>query len=256
MGEAMWGWDATNSIPVLIQVDADGKLIISDADPFEIVQDTPEDLKHLPHGQVTGGGAYKPFELDANGRLLVTLSNLAKLNDIDDVYVPTPTDEYLIYWDDPNSRWACRALVAADIPVLDTAKITTGTFAFARLPTSIKTATITFIIDGGGAEIATGEHGHLEIPFACSINRVTMLADQSGSIIVDIWKDTYANFPPDNTDSITASAPPTITTAQKSQDSTLTGWTTAIAAGDCLAFNVDSVTDIERLTLSLKVTKT
>uniref|UniRef100_A0A6M3M283 Putative structural protein n=1 Tax=viral metagenome TaxID=1070528 RepID=A0A6M3M283_9ZZZZ len=116
-------------------------------------------------------------------------------------------------------------------------------------------ADITFIIDGGGSAITTGEKGHLEIPFACTIQRVTMEADQSGSIVVDIWKDTYANFPPTNAESITASAPPTITSAQKSQDATLTGWTTAIAAGDILAFNVDSITTITRVTISLKVAK-
>ena len=116
-------------------------------------------------------------------------------------------------------------------------------------------ADLTFIIDGGGSAITTGEKGHLEIPFACTIKQVSMLADQSGSIVVDIWKDTYANFPPDNADSITASAPPTISSAQKSQDATLTGWTTAITAGDILAFNVDSCTTITRVTISLKVEK-
>lgn len=121
---------------------------------------------------------------------------------------------------------------------------------------NLPVVTITFIIDGGGSAITTGEKGHLEIPFAGTINRVTMMADQSGSIVVDIWKDTYANFPPTDADSITAAAPPTITTAQKSQDSTLTDWTTAIAAGDILAFNVDSITTITRVIISLKVTKT
>jgi hypothetical protein len=115
--------------------------------------------------------------------------------------------------------------------------------------------TITFVIDGGGSAITTGQKGHLEIPFACTITRVTLLADQSGSIVIDIWKDTYANFPPTDADSITASAPPTISSAQKSQDSTLTGWTTAIAAGDILAFNVDSCSTITRVTISLKVGK-
>jgi len=115
--------------------------------------------------------------------------------------------------------------------------------------------TITFIIDGGGSAITTGEKGHLEIPFACTITQVTMLADVSGSIVVDIWKDTYVNFPPADVDSITASAPPTISAAQKSQDSTLTGWTTAVAAGDILAFNVDSAATITRVTISLKVEK-
>lgn len=118
------------------------------------------------------------------------------------------------------------------------------------------TSSINFIIDGGGSAITTGIKGDVEIPFACTINQVTMLADQSGSIVVDIWKDTYANFPPTDADSITASAVPTISTATKSQDATLTGWTTSITAGDILRFNVDSVTSITRVTVALKVTRT
>jgi hypothetical protein len=117
-------------------------------------------------------------------------------------------------------------------------------------------ATINFVIDGGGSAIATGIKGDIEIPWAGVINQVTMLADQSGSIVVDIWKDSYANFPPEDADSITAAAPPTITTATKSQDSTLTDWTTAVAAGDILRFNVDSCDTITRVTVSLKITRT
>lgn len=93
------------------------------------------------------------------------------------------------------------------------------------------------------------------VPFDCTITGVTLLADISGSIVIDIWKDTLANFPPTDADSITASAPPTITTDTDSQDTTLTGWTTSLSAGDILRFNVDSVTDITRVTLSLAVTK-
>lgn len=116
--------------------------------------------------------------------------------------------------------------------------------------------TISFVIDGGGSAITTGIKGDLEVPFACTINRVTMLADQSGSIVVDIWKDTYTNYPPTVADTITAAAKPTISTATKSQDATLTGWTTSIAAGDTLRYNVDSITTITRVVISLKVTET
>lgn len=125
-----------------------------------------------------------------------------------------------------------------------------------RMTDNARLGTITFIIDGGGSTITTGVKGYLEIPFACTINRATALADQSGSIVVDIWKDTYANYPPVDADSITASAPVTITTATKSQDATLTGWTTAIAAGDILGFNVDSITTCQRVTISLRIIKT
>jgi len=112
---------------------------------------------------------------------------------------------------------------------------------------------LTFIIDGGGSAITTGQKGHLEIPFKCEIQQVTLLADQSGSIVIDIWKDTYANFPPTVADTITASAKPTLSSAQKYQNSTLTGWTKTINAGDILAFNVDSASTLTRVTISLKV---
>ena len=112
---------------------------------------------------------------------------------------------------------------------------------------------IEFVIDGLGAVISTGQKGHLEVPFNCTIQRVTILADQSGSIVVDLWKDTYANFPPTDADSITASAPPTLSSAQNSQDSTLTGWSTTLTRGDILAFNVDSCATITRVTLSLSL---
>jgi hypothetical protein len=114
---------------------------------------------------------------------------------------------------------------------------------------------INFTVDGGGATIATGLKGFLRIPFACTITAVTMLADQTGSIVVDVWKDTYANHPPTDADSITALAQPTISADVKSQDSTLTDWTTEIAAGDILAFNVDSCTAIQRLSMQLHITK-
>jgi hypothetical protein len=54
----------------------------------------------------------------------------------------------------------------------------------------IGTTTLGIVIDGGGAVIATGVHGDLRIPFACTITKATLLADQSGSIVIDVWKDT------------------------------------------------------------------
>jgi hypothetical protein len=103
--------------------------------------------------------------------------------------------------------------------------------------------------------------GYLEIPFGATITRATLLADQSGSVVVNIYKCTYSNFDAGSThpvvgDKITSSTPPTISSATKSQDSTLSSWTTTITSGDILAFNVDSATTIQRVTLSLQITKT
>jgi hypothetical protein len=111
-------------------------------------------------------------------------------------------------------------------------------------------------IDGGGSAITTGTKGFLEVPFAGTITAVRMFADQSGSAVVDVWKDTYANYPPTVADTITASAKPTISSTVKSQDTTLTGWTTAVSAGDILGFNVDSASTITRLTVQLTIQAT
>lgn len=116
-------------------------------------------------------------------------------------------------------------------------------------------STLNFIIDGGGATISTGVKGDIVVDFACTITAVTLLANQSGSIVVDLWKDSYANFPPTGADSITASAKPTISGATKAQDTTLTGWTTSVAAGDIIRVNVDSVTSHQRVTLALTVSR-
>ena len=90
-----------------------------------------------------------------------------------------------------------------------------------------------------------------------TITRVTLLTQGgSGSCVVDIWKDTYANYPPVVGDSITASAKPTISSTTKSQDTTLTGWTTSVSAGDILRFNVDSITTCTRVLVSLTITRT
>lgn len=104
-----------------------------------------------------------------------------------------------------------------------------------------------------GSPISTGIKADLLVPFSGVISQVTLLADQSGSVVIDIWKDTFANFPPTVADSITAAAKPTLSSASKSQTSTLTGWTTAITAGDILRFNVDSVATITRLLVALDV---
>lgn len=111
------------------------------------------------------------------------------------------------------------------------------------------------VIDGGGSAITTGVKGYIEVPFDCEIQAVRLVADQSGDIVVDIWRDSYANFPPVNADSITGGNEPELTADQKYEDTTLSGWTTSLSAGDWLGFNVDSAATVTLVTLSLTVFK-
>lgn len=108
---------------------------------------------------------------------------------------------------------------------------------------------------GGGSVITTGLKLCDQFKYACTIEDWTLLADQSGSIVIDIWKDTYANYPPTVADTITASAKPTLSSVIKNTSSTLPGWTTAVAAGDTICFNVDSATTVTWVTISLKCTR-
>jgi hypothetical protein len=110
--------------------------------------------------------------------------------------------------------------------------------------------------DGGLSAVSTGVKATVEVPYACVITRAAVLADVSGSIVLDVWRAPYASTPPVIGGSIVASAPPTLTSAVRSQDSALIGWTTALAAGDWLSVNVVSAASVRRVTLSLTVRKT
>jgi hypothetical protein len=110
-------------------------------------------------------------------------------------------------------------------------------------------------VDGGGSVITTGIEGYIQIPYNGTITSWTILADQSGSVVFDVWKDTFSAAPPTVADTITGSAKPTLSSDVKATSSTLTGWTTSVTAGDIIGFNVDSASTITRVTLVINITK-
>jgi hypothetical protein len=110
-------------------------------------------------------------------------------------------------------------------------------------------------IDGGGSAITTGVKGYVTVPYNGTITGWDIFADVTGSIVIDVWKDTYANFPPLVADTIAGTEKPTLSSAIKNQDTNLTSWTTAVTAGDIIAFNVDSASTLTRVNLIIYVTK-
>ena len=116
-----------------------------------------------------------------------------------------------------------------------------------------KTA-IGITIDGAGSAITAGSKGSISIPYNCTLASATLVADQVGSIVIDIKKSTYASFP--TTSSIVgAGTKPTLSSAQKYTDSSLTNWTKTISAGDVLEYVVDSASTVTKVTLTLGATK-
>lgn len=110
--------------------------------------------------------------------------------------------------------------------------------------------------DGTNAITASEPDQWLEVPFACVVVSWRLLADAAGSVVVDLWRDTYANAPPTVADTITAAAKPTLTGAVKAESTTLTGWSAALAPGDWLRVHVDAATTVKRVVLSLGLRKT
>lgn len=128
--------------------------------------------------------------------------------------------------------------------------------AWVSVISGARTFPMDFGISGGGSVISTGialDIGPFD--FDITLKSVTLLADQSGSIVLDFWSAPYSAYPPTVANSIVGAAPPTISAAVKSQDTTLTGWTTLVPAGNTIRVNVNSATSITRLNVALKYTR-
>lgn len=93
---------------------------------------------------------------------------------------------------------------------------------------------------------------YVTMPRAGTIRSVRLLTTGgSGSCVVDIRKGTYAGFP--TVSSICAATKPTISSGIKYEDTTLTGWTTAVAGGDVLAFVLESSSIFKTIIVQLVV---
>ena len=101
----------------------------------------------------------------------------------------------------------------------------------------------------------------VHIPINATIKSVTVLGEGgpapgspiTGSCKVDVYNNTLANFPPTVADEITGSPLPGITAGQTFTDSTLTGWTTSLTAGDVVAFHLQSTSTFARITVQLEL---
>lgn len=128
-----------------------------------------------------------------------------------------------------------------------------GTAAQARTALDLD-AVIEITIDGAGAVITTGAKTlYFRVPWDFELSAWEVIADQSGSIVIDLWKDTYANFPPTVADTIIGGGgtKPTLSSAQKAQSANVTGYTTSFSKGDYLEINVDSAATVTKVILTL-----
>ena len=110
---------------------------------------------------------------------------------------------------------------------------------------------IPVVFDGVGNVLAPGVWGDVPVHFDGTILRWRLITLEAGDVQIDVWKTDYSGFPPTVADTITGSDVPAVSSGQKAESTALTGWTTAVSAGDILRFNIDSVTAITKATLTL-----
>lgn len=95
--------------------------------------------------------------------------------------------------------------------------------------------------DTTGLALTAGSIVYMTVPYACTIAGWDISVD-AGTATIDIWKiATGGTANPTVSNTITASALPAISTGTLKRSTTLTGWTTAVAALDTFAFKLQAV---------------
>ncbi len=101
--------------------------------------------------------------------------------------------------------------------------------------------------DGQGGVVSTGSKGYVIVPYSGTMTKWILAANATGSIIVDVKRN--------STSLVGAGNPPGLTGAQFGT-AAISGWTsTAITAEDIIEFSVTSASTSTRVNLAILVTK-
>lgn len=112
------------------------------------------------------------------------------------------------------------------------------------------------ISSGSSLDISPGIKGFISVPYNMTVTEWTIIADQAGSAILDLWVSPYSTSLPDASDSITGSAKPEISGSNTARSSNLTGWKKALKAGDLIVFYIDSISGIKNMSFNLRGRRT
>jgi hypothetical protein len=121
---------------------------------------------------------------------------------------------------------------------------------------------LNFMIGDGVNLITTGDKGFIRWPFNGYLTQWSLMSAVSGTIGVDIYKDTWSNFPPNSADQINAEGDVSLGDQRNFSTTFLTGWgNTHFADGDVYRFWVNedpslAPENVTRVTLELKYRRT
>ena len=125
-------------------------------------------------------------------------------------------------------------------------------FGVALANTADLTRTINYVVDNGSRPMTIGNKGYLTIDVTGNIQSFILLADNLGTLELDIRKCNFDDFPAGT--SICGNSRPELNNEVKKSDITLTGWTKQLNAGDILQYEVINVsTSLKKFAIALKV---
>lgn len=109
--------------------------------------------------------------------------------------------------------------------------------------------------DKFGSALVAGASGagdvSFTVPYACTIAAWNMTLD-AGTATIDVWKIATGTAIPTVTNTITASALPAIASGTALHSTTLTGWTTAVAANDIFVLQIKTVATAKFVEIDLQ----
>lgn len=175
------------------------------------------------------------------GRMYVNIQNGYELDELHNVQAQSPNLNDTLYYDNTVSPAQWKTTSVNNL-----------------LNTSIKTGSCGVTFDGQGGVISNGRTAYVQIPYNGTLTGWTLVAAQSGSCTVTVFKDTYANYPPTTPADNIYTVQPALVSTNKAQALTPTyiaGMDT-VTAGDWIGFTISGVTTVTWVNLTISITKT
>jgi hypothetical protein len=111
------------------------------------------------------------------------------------------------------------------------------------------------VLMDNGADALTGIVGDITLAFNIHVRSWRLTADAAGSMLMGLWEDTFANFPPTSVDAMhEGETGPYLLTGDsaKREVTDTSGWSAPTgAAGNMIRINIDSCTGITRAALAI-----
>ena len=112
-------------------------------------------------------------------------------------------------------------------------------------------SSLAITVDNGTSAVTTGNKTFITIPYNCTITGWSLLSNTSGNLSITISTSTVGTFPTLTT--ISGVTPPELSNSQVASNYSLTGWSTALTAGEILVATVTGTPTVNLATLTLSL---